>query len=52
MKTRWMIVSLCLAMLLTAKGLSAGKEESGDKKNSKRLAPFRASRRLKSRLSK
>lgn len=32
MKTRWMIVPLGLAMLLTAKGLTSAKEESGDKK--------------------
>jgi YHS domain-containing protein len=32
MKTRWMIASLCLAMLLTVKGLTAGKEESSDEK--------------------
>lgn len=32
MKTRWMIVPLCVAMLLAAKGFSAAEKESGDKK--------------------
>ena len=32
MKTRWMIVPLGLALLLTAKGFSAADKESGDKK--------------------
>lgn len=32
MKARWIVVPLGLAMLLTVKGLTAAKEESGDKK--------------------
>src|SRR6187431_1268311 len=32
MKTRWMIVPLCLMLLLAAKGFTAAEKESGDKK--------------------